>query len=264
VTADDPRKPKFRKVFAKAASTWTSLGVAGAAAVAAAALGSWPILAIGGAAYAALVGWDLSNPEFWKKALGNRSEPVALPDPKKLIDRDLAKSVEAIVGARAEVARVLKETPADIQANLAGALAQLGELERHAAGLAARGETLCAYLQTIDGAAVRAEVADLERRAKGARDAEARTQYASALAARREQLGALDDIGDALDRVRAQLAAVAAAYAGLPPKMVRMRALDAQALDELSGSVSDELSHMNGEIRVFEETLKSLAEVKRE
>src|SRR5262249_59259470 len=81
VTADDPRKPKFRKVFAKAASTWTSLGVARAAALAAAALGSWPILAIGGAAYAALVGWDLSNPEFWKKALGNRAEPVALPDP---------------------------------------------------------------------------------------------------------------------------------------------------------------------------------------
>lgn len=264
MTASDARKPRFSKVFAKAASTWTSLGVVGTAAVAAAALGSWPILAIGGAAYAALVGWDLSNPDFWKKALGGRSEPAALPDPKKLTDAELARAVEAIVTARGEVARVLKETPPDIQANLAGATAQLGELERHAAGLAMRGEALCAYLKSIDAAAVRAEVADLERRAKGARDPEARTQYETALAARREQLGALDDIDNALDRVRAQLANVAAAYAGLPPKMVRMRALDAQALDELSGSVSEELAHMNGEIRVFEETLKSLAEVNKE
>ena len=76
----DPRKPKFRKILAKAASTWTSLGVVGAAVVTAAALGSWPILAVGGAAYAALVGWDLASPEFWKKALRGESPlPASSP-----------------------------------------------------------------------------------------------------------------------------------------------------------------------------------------
>ncbi len=255
----DPRKPKFRKILAKAASTWTSLGVVGAAAVTAAALGSWPILAVGGAAYAALVGWDLASPEFWKKALKGESP---LPDPRKMADRDLAGAVEGIAAARAEVIRVLAETPPDIRANIAGATAQLGELERHAVGLCDRGETLGAYLKTVDGNKLRAEVQGLETRARAARDPQAKGQYQTALAARREQLQTIEDIENALDRIRAQLSSITAAYAGLPSKIVRMRALDAQALDELSGSVSEELATINGEIRVFEETLKSLAEVK--
>src|SRR5262249_21748771 len=100
-------KPKFRKVFAKAASTWTSLGVAGTALVAAAALGSWPILAIGGAAYAALVAWDMSSPDFWKKALGGVGpEAARLPAPGKVQDPALRKAGEGILAARPHVAPV--------------------------------------------------------------------------------------------------------------------------------------------------------------
>jgi hypothetical protein len=255
-------RPKFSKVLGKAASTWTSLGVAGTALVAAAALGSWPILAIGGAAYAALVAWDLSSPDFWKKALGGVGpEAARLPAPAKLRDPALRKAVTGILGARAEVARVLAETPDDIKANLAGAIGQLAELERHAALLVQRGEGLFGYLATVDVAAARSELATVEARIQGARDAEARAQYQTAKTARIEQLQAIQDLDDAMDRVRAQLSTLVATLEGLAPKIVRMRALDAQAMDELSGSVTDELSHMNSEIRVFEETLKSLAEV---
>jgi hypothetical protein len=255
-------KPKFRKVFAKAASTWTSLGVAGSALVAAAALGSWPLLAVGGAAYAALVAWDLASPDFWKKALGpGGPEAARLPPPAKIKDPALRKAVEGILGARAEVARVLEETPDDVKANLGGAIGQLAELERHAALLVGRGEGLAAYLETVDADAARRELADLDARIKSARDAEARNGYQTARGARVEQLQTIQELDDALDRIRAQLSTLVATLEGLGPKIVRMRALDAQALDELSGSMKDELSHMNSEIRVFEETLKSLAEV---
>ncbi len=42
---------------------------------------------------------------------------------------------------------------------------------------------------------------------------------------------------------------------------MRLRALDAQAMDSLSGNVNEELDSFNLEIKSFEETLKSLAEV---
>jgi len=256
------QRPGFGKVFAKAASTWTSLGVAGSALVAAAALGSWPILAVGGVAYAALVGWDLANPDFWKRALGGVGpETAKLPDPDKLADKDLADAVRGILGARAAIGKVLGETPPDIQANLAGAIAQVAELERHAALLVARAADLSKYLGTVNPAAVRAELTAVESRLVQSRDAAARAQYEEAKRARQEQLRALADIDTARDRTTAQLATIVATLEALPPKIVRMRALDAQAMDELSGNVKEELAHMNSEVRVFEETLRSLAEV---
>src|SRR5262249_6351471 len=157
---------------AKAASTWTSLGVAGTALVAAAALGSWPILAIGGAAYAALVAWDLSSPDFWKKALGGGGpEAARLPAPGQGQDPALGTAVEGILSARTEVAKVLAETPDDIKANLAGAVGQLAELERHAARLVERGEGLAKYLAGCDVDAARKDLADIDGRIRAARDA---------------------------------------------------------------------------------------------
>jgi len=256
------KRPGFKKVVAKAASTWTSLGVAGTALVAAAALGSWPILAIGGAAYAALVGWDIANPDFWKKALGEAApEAASLPDPARIADPELAESVRCVLRARGELAKVLAETSPEIQSNLAGAIVQVAELEKHVGLLVARGLDLGKYLASVDKRKLTAEVAALDGKIRAARDAEARSQYDAARKTRQGQVQAIADIEAAKDRVQAQLASIVATLETLPAQIVRMRALDAQAMDELSGSVKDELARMNGEVRVFEETLRSLAEV---
>src|SRR5262249_9124166 len=154
------KRPGFRKVIAKAASTWTSLGVAGTALVAAAALGSWPILAIGGAAYAALVGWDLAHPDFWKKALREAAPAGAeLPGTDHIADPELADSVRRVLRARSELGEVLAETPDDIKQNLAGAIVQIAELEKHVAALVGRGIDLGKYLAGVDRASLIAEVA---------------------------------------------------------------------------------------------------------
>ena len=52
------------------------------------------------------------------------------------------------------------------------------------------------------------------------------------------------------------LARLVATYQGLPGRVVHMRALDAQAVDALSGDVNQELDRMNHEMAAFEETLK--------
>ena len=74
------------------------------------------------------------------------------------------------------------------------------------------------------------------------------------------QAGGAPDIAAARERVVASLARMTATIEGLPPKIVRMKALDAQAMDALSGSMSDELARINGDMLVFEETLQSLGE----
>lgn len=256
------KRPGFGRVFGKAVSSLGSLGVAGAAAVAAAALGSWPILAIGGAAYGALVAWDLASPDFWKRALGDASlESVKLPDPQRLKDPTLAAAVRRILGARGEVARVLDETPASVKDNLYIAVAQIAELESHTAKLVARGEDLFGYLAKADVTAARAGLDELGEKIRKARSPDARAQYEAARRAREEQVKALEDLDTARDRIAAQLATIVAALEGLPPKIMRMRTVDAEAMDQLGGDVNDELKRMNGEVAIFEETLRSMQEV---
>ncbi|MCC6623222.1 MAG: hypothetical protein IT385_18325 [Deltaproteobacteria bacterium] len=263
------RRPwrSLRKVLGASASSATNLGVAGTAAIAAAALASWPVAAIGGLAYGALVAWDVSNDGFWKKVLrrGDAALPTLTPDrrldPGAVRDKAIADAVRAIVHARAGIAATLDETPDEVRANLTGAVLQVEELQRLAALMVTRGDDVAAYLATVDRKKIHAEVAAIEAKLAATRDPEARRQYEEARDTKLGQERSLIQIGDQYDRILAKLTLVGATLEALPPKIVRMRALDAAARDELSGNVSDELAQMNGDIKVFEETLESLAEV---
>jgi hypothetical protein len=261
--ADDARKkPHFGKVVGKAVTSTSSLVVAGAAGVAAAALASWPVLAIGGAAYAALVAWDLASPDFWKKALADGGkQQVELPDAEDVKDPQARRAIQQIATARQEIARVLAETSADVTTHLGTAVVSIDELVERAATLVERAEALGRYLAGRDPAALHAEIADLEARIGKTRDADARRELDGALAARRGEEKTLGEIDDARDRAVAHLARIAATLAGMAPKIVKMRALDEQAMDDLGGSVAGELDRMNADLETFEAALASLAKV---
>lgn len=257
-------RPRFSKVLARSATNTWGLLMAGAGAVAAAATGSWAILALGGAAYAAMVGLEAANPRTWKKAAPAGSLPprarVELPVPDRISDPSTREAVAGLRSAQAELARVLAETPADVSSHLSEALSSLVELETRAARLVARAEDLARFLAQsgIDG--VRQELVRLERRIASAADAQARAQLESAREAKREHLRAIEDIGRAKERVDANLHQIVAVLSGLPAKVMRMRALDDQAMDDLGGDVGEELDRMNADIRAFEETLRTVTE----
>ncbi|XYH97407.1 PspA/IM30 family protein [Sorangium sp. So ce1128] len=253
-----PRAP-IGRILGKAATGTINLAVAGGAAVGAAALHSWPVLALGGVAYAALVAWDMASPRFWKQALA--APPAELPDPDKLLDQSTRDAVRAILSARKELAAVLEETSDEVKGHLGMTLSSITELEQRSARLISRAEELARYLAKVSAEPVRQEIARLDEKARAARDPAARREYESARVTREEQLKALDDIAGARERVVANLSRIVATLEGLPAKIVRMRALDAQAMDQLSGSMHDELEHMNGELKAFEETLKTLGEM---
>lgn len=256
MSKDEDQRSDIKKTILEATTGPMNLAVAGAATLGAVALQSWPIVALGGVAYAALVAWDLVSPK------STRGAPrKSLPELDQLKDPATQHAVRAIQGARVQIDRALEETPPDVQANLSIALSSVVELEDRAGKLALRAEDLARFLSTVDPRVVKQDVDDLATRAAGTKDPEAKAQYESAHKAREEHLSVLYELGNAKERIAASLVSIAATMEALPAKVVKMRALDAQAMDELSGSVKDELEQMNGEMKSLEEALKTLSEV---
>jgi uncharacterized protein YicC (UPF0701 family) len=258
---DDRDDTSTVKRIVRATTGMTNIVVVGTAAVGAAALQSWPILALGGVAYGALVAWDLVSGKG-KRGAPSAAAPAELSeDLSQYTDAQTQAAVRAILAARKAIDQTLAETPPEVQEHLDNALASVRELEDRAASLARRGEDVSRYLKTTDVRVVQADVDALARRVATANDPEAKAQYVAAHQARKEHLDVLRDLWNAKERIGATLLSIAATMEGLPAKIVRMRALDAQATDQLSGDVKEELDRMNTEIRSFEDTLKTIAEV---
>lgn len=246
-------------VIRKSATAWLNMSVAGASLAGAAALHSWPVLALGAVAYAAMVAWDCVSPDFRKRALA-ASKTDELGDPKAYKDPHARAVVASIRNAHAALDGVLEETPEELKASLVLALSSASELVQRGGALARRLEDLAGYLATTDPGGMQKDIKALGERAASASDPEARTQYESARAARAEHLAALTDLMAARERIGATLLSITATLEGMPAKVVRLRTLDAQAADRLTGDVKEELDRMNVEIRSFEETLGTLLE----
>ncbi len=234
-----------------------NLVVAGVAAVGAAALHSLPILALGGATFTALVAWDLVSGR--RKGAATNEPPM--PEEEDLTDPALREVVQSLELGRKKLDQVLKETPESVKGFLGGVIASMEEMEKSSARLLHHAEALSRYLATTDKRRVHEEIKKLDGKAAATRDAETQKQYAEARSLREEQKRALDDIEAARERVLSNLSRIVATLDGLAPKIVRMRALDAQAMDALSGNMSDELGRVNDDMAVFEETLQGLGEI---
>jgi hypothetical protein len=252
------RRP-WGRALASAATGRLNLFVAGASAIGAAIAGSVPVLAIGAAAYAALVAWDLATPETWAKAIrAGQPPPPKLPDPGSLGDEEIVGQVRALLAAKRDIAHLLEENPSQLNEYLKVILTSLTELEQRAARLVSRGEELSRYLGTVDIGALDADIARAADDARTTSDAEARADYERARAAREQQRATIRELETVRDRVHANLDRIVAVYQGLPARIVHMRALDQQAMDALSGDVNQELDRMNQEIGEFEDTIRTI------
>jgi hypothetical protein len=241
--------PKLAKTPAAVLSGPINLSVAVCAAAGAAVFHSWPVLALGGLTYAALVAHDL---------LVRPPPPAAKLDES---DAEVASLATSIRAARAELERVVADTPATVREHVVGALTSLRELDGRADALLVRAGGLSRYLASVDLAGARASAAQLEERAQSSSDDEARQKFGMAGAALRERVATVQDIAQARERVLANLAHIAATLSGVSAKLVRMRALDEQSQDALGGDIQTELARTNAQLRAFEETLETLTEM---
>jgi hypothetical protein len=247
------------KVVTRSATSPLNLSVVGAAAIGAVALMSWPLAALGGVAYAALVASDVANPEFRRKAL-KRGGDASLPRLKDVEDEELRELVRQLLAAREDLTTTLDETPQRVRRNLSTTVDSLDELQGHAAVLVERARGLGAYLDRVDRAAAKQEAGELQKRAATASDPGESREYQLAATAAGERVAALADIAKGRALIFANLTRIIATLRGVPPKIVRMRALDDRASDQITGDFDRELSRMNTDLHAFEQTLESLVQ----
>jgi len=264
--AEQPKKgierPRMGPVVARASTNPVNLGVAAGSAVLAVGLMSWPLGVLGALAYGAMVAYDSMNPSFWKKVHEVKALPAPkLPPPEQVRDASTRAAVAQIVAARAELGRVMAETPADVMSQLSTTLSFLRELEAYATRLVVRAEDIAAHLAVVNVDALRADASRLATRAQSASDPAARAGFEQAREAREDELRTIAELDTAKDRIDANLQRLVAVLSGLPTKVVHMRALDAQAMDQVSGDMNAELEAVAGELKTSEEVMKSLGEV---
>jgi len=254
-----PRDRKLRQGLLKAATGTLNLSALGLGVTGAAVWGSPSLLALGGAAYLALAAWDLTTDSFWRKVqAGEGVQPGTLPSARELVDQETRDVIARVHKARDHIAAVLAETPDEVQAHVLSSLSSLEELDQRIARLARRSDEIARHLAQTNLAALVADERELRARAERARDADAKRNYEQAVMARSSQIQALDDVAKARERLLANLLRIVATLEGIPTRIVRVRALDAEAADGVTDDVGQEINRMNTDLSAFEETLESL------
>jgi hypothetical protein len=250
----EPSTPLGR--FGRATVNPVNIGIAAAAATLAIGLGSLPIGIIGGFAYLAMVAWD--SVSGGKRGSKPTRLPTTLPEPKSVQDSELRRHVEKLVASKAAIERAIDETPGDVMAHLSTTLSTLHQLEGYAARLVHRGEDIARFLRGVNLEALVEEVRVLTHRAQDASHPESRKTFEEAKKARMDELRTLKELVATKDSIDANLTRVVAVFGALPTKVVHMRALDAQALDRLSGDMNEELEAVGSELQTSEKVMKNL------
>lgn len=243
-----PRPAELALGVARVVASPLNAALLGAGALVSAGAHAWQFVAVAGAFVTVRVARRLTSPGFrlWMRA--------ALPEPRRLHDRRLRAAAKSIVGARRTLEASIAGASPGVAAEAAGIRGPVDELTARAARLLASGDAIARHLARGDPRAVRRE---LDRARARARSGDA--HWRGAAAAREEQLRVLDDLAGALERIEANLVRIVAVLEGLSGRIVRMRAVDAEATGDLLGDVSSELARLDGEVRTFERTLGQLA-----
>jgi hypothetical protein len=233
-------------------------GVAGAAA-AAIALTNPLVAAAGGAVYVASVFVDALRRRRARAKRRRINEVIGgMPDLDDIRDPDTRATVAKMLAARENLQKVIDDTPSDILMQLQKTTDSLIQMDIYASTLVKRAEDTTAYLRSVNLPALVQEVKMLATKAAQAKDPEARASFDQAKNARMEQIRALKDLKANKERVDADLMRVVAVLGALPTKIVRLRALDAQAMEQLSGDITHDLTAMGEELKTSEQVIRQL------
>jgi hypothetical protein len=213
-----------------------------------------PIVAVvGGGAF--LV--SLAAEAFRRRSKKSKTAVIhGMPDPDTIKDQETRNAIHKIIAAKTALQKVIDETPEDVLFHMKKTLDSIDELERYAVRLVERVDDIAAHLAKVNLPALVTEVKQLATRASAAKDAEARESFDDAKDARMDEIRALKELRATKERIDANLMRVVAVLGALPTKIVHMRALDAQAMDQISGDISDDLAAIGKELETSEQVIK--------
>jgi hypothetical protein len=231
------------------------LGVAAGAATVAIALTNPVVGIVGGGVYLATVAIDALRRSRARKKRKAPSIPL-MKHPDDIRDPATRSAVQKMLANKATLQKVLDETPDEVKLHMTKTLDSLDELERFAVRCVERAEDIMTHLSKVNLPALVAEVKQLATRAATAKDPSARQSFEEAKTARMDEIRSLKELKATKDRIDANLMRVVAVMGALPTKIVHMRALDAQALDQLSGDIGEDLSAIGAELKTTEQVIR--------
>src|SRR5678815_3266568 len=157
-----------------------------------------------------------------------------------------------------QLQRVLDDTPPDILVHVTKTLATLDEMESYAVRLVDRAEEITRHFTTVNLASLVTEVKQLATRAATAKDATTRASFEEAKQARMDEIRSLKEMRAQKDQLDANLMRVVAVMGALPTRVAHMRALDAEAMDQLSGDIRHDLDVVGEELKTSEDVMRGM------
>lgn len=230
------------------------LGVAAGAATVAIALTNPVVGIIGGAVYVATVAFDA-----FRRSRKTSPSFEGIPGMKpvdEIKDETTRNAVKKIITNKAALQKVIDDTPPDLLIHLKNTIDSIDELQSHAIRLVERAEAITDHLSKVNLPALVTEVKQLATRAGSAKDAEARESFDEAKDARMDEIRALKELRSTKERIDASLMRVVAVLGALPTKIVHMRALDAQVIDQMSNDMREDLDKIGEELQTSEKVIK--------
>jgi hypothetical protein len=217
----------------RAATKKMSLGLAGATATGALLFQSWELFAASMVGYCALVAWDLSRVGFWKQTLREvRRRPPEIPNALEFRDDVARDFIHRITASRAERCRVLEARQPALPERVTNQLETLVQIEARALALVGRMEDLSRFLSDKNLSGLRDDRLRLERAAETAPTGRLRSEYRKACLALDHELAAVDEIMAAREVLGAKLEVAVRTVEMFPAQVARLRAAEADSMDE--------------------------------
>ena len=231
------------------------LGVVAGAATVAVALTNPLVAAVGGGVYLFTVAIDALRRSRKKP---RRSPIPGMRDPSQVRDPETRAAVQKLFACKDQLQQVLDDTPPDLLVHVTKTLATLDEMESYATRLVDRAEEITRHFATVNLASLVTEVKQLATRAATAKDATTRASFEEAKQARMDEIRSLKEMRATKDQIDANLMRVVAVMGALPTRVAHMRALDAEAMDQLSGDIRHDLDAVGEELKTSESVIKGM------
>lgn len=251
-------RPLSLTVLGSGLFTSLGLGIFGGSVATVWAMG---VLALGTAAYGALVGLDLTNERFVRKVVQGGSavpEPISLPDPTSILSAEHRELYRSILAGLSRAEEIYAGSNDFVRDSLTETLARCHALAAEAGRAAQKGNSLTEYMRSERAEEIQVEVKALEASAAQASHERARHDYLLAAETKRQQLGTYEQIEALSDRVRAQLTLIDTTLDGVTARLIKVGATDISDAVNTNRSIATHLESMTTDMQVLETTVDEM------
>lgn len=225
------------------------------------------VIGLGVLAYAAMVGLDVSNPDFIRRANSrvrvDDADAEAWLDPKILRDPEIREVYDNILKAMDECRRIYGNTGDSLRSSLEDGLRRSEELVLVAGRAAKRSDAIVRHLASDSPQSLTKELERLRSLSDRTGDEAARKSFLQAADAKAKELETYQQLTGLRDRIHAQLKLIEVSLDGLSAKLVKLDASDLTEAISINASITENVQTMTSDVEIlestYEETMQELS-----